>query len=51
MEWKIGVEEEKGKNNFEKYLEYITQRESIEAQEEFKRGFRTALKTLLETLK
>lgn len=42
---------EKGKKDFEKYLEYINQRQSIDAESQFRNGFKTAIKVIIEGLK
>lgn len=42
---------EKGKKDFENYLEYIFQRESIDAEEQFEIGFKTAVKIIIRSLK
>ena len=42
---------EKGKKDFESYLEYVLQRESIDAENEFEKGFKIAVKIIIESLK
>lgn len=42
---------EKEKKDFEKYLEYINQRQSIDAENQFRNGFKTAIKVIIEGLK
>ena len=42
---------EKGKKDFESYLEYILQRESIDAENQFEKGFKIAVKIIIESLK
>lgn len=39
------------KKYFENYTEYITQRESIEAEEQFIKGFKLAIQIIIESLK
>lgn len=41
----------KGKKDFESYLEYVLQRESIDAENEFEKGFKIAVKIIIEGLK
>ena len=42
---------EKGKKDFEAYLEYVLQRESVDAENEFEKGFKIAVKIIIESLK
>lgn len=37
--------------NVKKYIEYTNERNSIEAENQFKLGFKTAIRIILETLK